>query len=146
MTTVTFDPTTFRALFSAFANVTTYPDAVLQIRFDTATIYMSPDVWPCGMTEARLSYCLQLLTAHLQALSDILAGGGTAGIVIQSKVGDVSVGLASPPYGTDAWRYWLNLTPYGQQLLALLETLGAGGFYVGGLPETAAFRKFGGVF
>lgn len=146
MTTITFDPDAFRLVFPAFADPAVYPDAVLQVRFDVATFHINPNVYPCGMTAGQLTYCLQLMTAHLQTLATLAAGGNVAGIVIQSKVGDVQVGLAPPPYGTSQWRYWLNLTPWGQELLALLSTLGAGGFYVGGLPESAAFRKFGGIF
>lgn len=144
---ITFDPAAFRALFPAFADATAYPDAVLELRFGVACLYVTPNVYPCGdMTEAQQTYVLQLMVAHLMALADIQAHKGTAGIVTQSKVGDVAVSLAQPPYGTSAWRYWLNLTPYGVELLGLLGVLAAPGMYVGGLSETAAFRKVAGVF
>lgn len=48
--------------------------------------------------------------------------------------------VAAAP-GTTSYTYWLNSTPYGQQLAALLARCSAGGFYVGGLPERAAFRS-----
>ncbi|MNJ79317.1 hypothetical protein D3C77_772930 [compost metagenome] len=44
------------------------------------------------------------------------------------------------------WSYWLGMTPYGMQLMALLKVCTGGGLYVGGLPERAAFRSVGGIF
>lgn len=138
MSTITLDLTAFRALFPAFAGVS---DATVQANWAVATSYVSSDTYGCMSVEAR-TYALQLMTAHLLSLSQAPASG----VTLQSKVGDVSVGLAQPPYGTSPWRYWLNLSPYGPQLLALLDAQAAGGLYVGGLPERAAFRKVWGVF
>jgi hypothetical protein len=53
--------------------------------------------------------------------------------------------MQAPP-AANAWQYWLNTSPYGMQLLALLQAKGVGGLYVGGLPERDAFRKVYGVF
>lgn len=150
MAAITLDIAAFRLGFPQFADPVAYPDPYIQLKFDLATGFISP--WPsaCGLPEATLRSCLYLMTAHLLYLDTVMKAGGsysgTAGIVQGSKVGDVQVTLAVPPYGTSEWRYWLNLSPYGQQLLALLEIQAAGGFYVGGLPERAAFRRVGGEF
>lgn len=135
---IALDLATFRALYPEFADVAAFPDQLITIRFETASGFVS-----LATCSASGPY---LMTAHLMALSAQRAAGDTAGIVLMSKVGDVSVQLAQPPWGTDAWRYWLNLTPYGQELLALLEVNAVGGTYVGGLPERSAFRKVGGIF
>lgn len=148
MSTITFDVAAFRVAFPQFADPTAFPNVWLQAQFDVATGFVSNEIYGC-MTVAIQTYCLQLMTAHLLAIGVIIASGnytGTPGIVTGSKVGDVSVTLAQPPYGTDDWRYWLMLTPYGAQLLALLSAQAVGGFYIGGLPERAAFRKVGGIF
>jgi hypothetical protein len=138
----------FRALFPQFASNIAFPDSVIQLQFDLATSYISASEYG-DMSVAARTNALYMMTAHLLALNIIIASGGYTGkpgIVTQSRVGDVAVTVAQPPYGTSAWRYWLALTPYGVQLLALLEAQAVGGFYVGGLPERAAFRKVGGVF
>jgi hypothetical protein len=147
MSTITLDPAAFRALFPQFADPVKWPDAALSIQFGAATGYVSADTYG-DMTVAARTNALYLMTAHLLALGVTIASGnytGQPGIVINSRVGDVQVQLQPPPE-RGQWRYWLNLTPYGAQLVALLEAQSVGGFYVGGLPERAAFRKVAGVF
>lgn len=147
MSTITLNPAAFRALFPQFANSTTFPDVALEIQFGAATGYVSADTYG-DMSEPVRTQALYLMMAHLLALGVIIASGnytGTPGIVTQSSVGDVSVSLQPPPE-RGQWRYWLNMTPYGAQLVALLEMQSAGGFFVGGLPERAAFRKVAGIF
>ncbi len=147
MTTIVFNPTTFRVLFPQFANVTTFPDVLLQANFDMATGYVSSEM--CGdMTVAVRTQALNLMTAHLLALGVIIAQNayqGQAGIVTGATVDQISITLSPPPH-TSQFSWWLNTTPYGAQLLALLSMQSAGGFYVGGLPERAAFRRVGGGF
>lgn len=148
MSTITLDIAAFRELFPQFA-ADPPSDALITAQWGLATAYVSADTYGCMPVQAR-TYALQLMTAHLLALGVIIANGGTytgtPGIVTSSKVGDVQVSLAQPPYGTSPWRYWLALTPYGAQLLALLDAQAVGGFFVGGLPERSAFRKVGGIF
>lgn len=148
MSTITLDLVTFRALFPQFADTAKFPDQLVQLQFDMATSYISADTYG-DMPVAARTNALYLMTAHLLMLGVIIATGnysGVPGVVTGSSVGDVSVTLQAPPSGTSQWRWWLNLTPYGQQLLALLQAQAAGGFYVGGLPERAAFRKVYGIF
>jgi len=143
---IELDITAFKALFPQFA---TTADPLVTAQWGMATAYISADTYG-DMPVAARTYCLQLMTAHLLAIGIVILNGGsytgTPGIVTQSKVGDVSVTLAPPPYGTSQWRYWLSLTPYGLQLSALLDAQSVGGFYVGGLPERAAFRKVAGIW
>lgn len=147
MSTITLDLAAFRALFPQFADETAFPDAAIQVQFGLATSYVSADTYG-DMTIPARTNALYLMTAHLLALGVIIASGnytGQPGIVIASRVGDVQVQLQPPPE-RGQWRYWLNLTPYGAQLIALLDAQAVGGFFVGGLPERAAFRKVGGIF
>lgn len=149
MTTITLDLAAFRARFPQFADSTAFPDAVIEAQFDLATCYVSADTYG-DMSEHCRTQALYLMTAHLLALGVIVAAGGSytgqPGVVTGSSVGDVSVTLAAPPSGTSQWRWWLNTTPYGAQLIALLDAQAVGGFHVGGLPERAAFRKVAGIF
>lgn len=148
MSTIALNIPLFRERFVQFAVPAAFPDAVIDMNWVMATQYVSDSSYGCVPVAAR-ELAIQLMTAHLMALAVIIAsnnGGGVPGIVTAATIDKVSVTLATPPYGTDEWRYWLNLTPYGTQLLALLSAQSAGGYYVGGWPERSAFRVAGGVF
>lgn len=142
----TFDVAAFRLAFPAFADSTLFPTETLQMNWDTAGCYVDNTNSNC---EALSGDCrlraLNLMTAHLTALSALVAAGQIPGLVQTATVDKVSVSLTPPPLKTQ-WQWWLSLTPYGQQLLALLQVSGVGGFYIGGLPELSAFRKVGGIF
>jgi len=147
MSTLTFDPATFRILFPQFANVTAFPDVKLQADFDMATAYVSPDTYGDMPAPAR-GQALNLMTAHLLALGVIIAQNGyqgQVGIIQGATIDRVAITLTPPPVRSQ-WSWWLNTTPYGAQLAGLLDAQSVGGFYVGGLPERAAFRKVGGIF
>lgn len=147
MSTITLDPAAFRALFPQFADPAKYPDAALSIQFDMATSYVSADTYG-DMTAAARTNALYLMTAHLLALGAIIAQNnysGQVGVVQAATIDGVSVTLQPPPQ-RGQWRWWLNTTPYGAQLVALLDAQSVGGFFVGGLPERAAFRRVGGGF
>lgn len=148
MSVITFNVAEFRAAFPAFSDETKFPDATLQGYFDSACLFIDPNTsacWYFGLKEAAKKRALYLMTAHLAQLSTIIAGGQTPGQVQGSTIDKVSVTLTPPPQ-QNQWQWWLGLTAYGQQLLAILQVKAAGGFYIGGRPELAAFRKVGGVF
>lgn len=147
MSTITLDPAAFRALFPQFADPVKWPDAALSIQFGAATGYVSADTYG-DMPVAARTNALYLMTAHLLALGVIIAQNnysGQVGVVQGAVVDHVQITLTPPPVKSQ-WQWWLNTTPYGAQLLGLLEAQAAGGFYVGGLPERAAFRKVAGIF
>lgn len=142
--TYVFDIPAFRISYPAFANVDTFPDATLQMYFDTATCYVANENYGCLADDCRYR-ALTLMTAHLVALSVLIAAGQVPGMVQNATIDKVTVGLTPPPL-PNQFQWWLGLTPYGQQLLALLQVSSVGGFYVGGLPERSAIRKVYGVF
>lgn len=147
MSTITLDPAAFRALFPQFADPAKFPDAALSIQFGAATGYVSADTYG-DMTVGARTNALYLMLAHLMAIGVIIAQNnyqGQVGIVTGAVVDHVQITLTPPPVKSQ-WQWWLNTTPYGAQLVALLQAQAAGGFYVGGLPERAAFRKVGGIF
>lgn len=144
MSTLTFDVALFRSQFPAFADETAYPDATLQAFFDVATCYVS-DV-DCGrLMGACRQYALNAMTAHLVFISDLAGAGGTPAFVTSTTIGSVSVSV-QPNQNTDQWTWWLNLSPYGSQLVALLAGAAIGGILVGGSPERSPFRQVGGGF
>lgn len=147
MTTIIFNPATFRVLYPQFADPAAFPDLKLSAEFDMATAYVSPEVAGDMPAPAR-TQALNLMTAHLLALGVLIAQNGytgQVGVVQAATVDNISITLQPPPE-RGQWRWWLNTTPYGAQLASLLEMQSAGGFYVGGLPERAAFRRVGGGF
>lgn len=142
--------TAFRALFPAFSDLTRYPDTSLDAWWDMAGDFIKEGWALSGDTFVRAQ---QMLTAHLAALATASATGSTVsgaggkgtGAVQSASEGGVSVTFVAPPVKS-AWQHWLSQSPYGQQLWALLSMVGAGGLYVGGLPERQAFRKAGGTW
>ena len=101
----------FRARFSEFTNVTTYPDARIQIFIDDAYALVNTS---CPNADMMIVY----LTAHLLILGDITANGDTSTIkgVASESVGDVSVNYGS---GTGTAQDDYYKTAYGQRYLDL---------------------------
>ena len=138
MVTVVLDVSSFRARFKAFSSVTTYPNTTIETTWNTSTIYIS-DVINEFFPSDKLELALQQMTAHLLTISDKLTSSSKQmGIVASSTIGSVSVSMVAPKQVSE-WEFWLNQTPYGQQLLALLNTVTAGGFYIGGSYPRLAY-------
>lgn len=144
MADITFDIAAFRANFPAFASETAYPDETLQSFWDAATCYISATNYGYLNGDCR-ARALMLMTAHLIEISNLAKSGQATGVITSSTIDKISVAMQAPP-STNAWQYWLSITPYGMQLRALLEAKSVGGFYIGGSPERSAFRKVYGCF
>lgn len=139
-----FDVDQFRIDFPMFSDKTLFPDARLQMYWDWATCYISDCDY--GYLHGSCRYfAIELMVAHLAQLNIIIAAGETPGQVIGATISKISVTLQGSP-NPNQWQWWLNQTPFGQQLLALLQAKAVGGFYIGGSPERSAFRKVGGIF
>lgn len=100
----------------------------------------------CGVLKnERRVIAIYLLTAHLSVLrlksqtetssGGASAGSGSAGLVASASVGEVSVSYQQIPATNDMFDYWLATTPYGQELLAMLNMLSSIPFYIGGSLE-----------
>lgn len=150
MAAIPLDLVAFRALFPAYSNPAKYPDALIESYYTQAGCYISNNDSPCSILRGDcLALALNLMTAHLLFLADVVASGkapgSTPGLVVGATIDMITVTLQAPPAASQ-WQWWLNLSPYGQRLLALLQVKGSGGFYIGGRPERSAFRGVGGVF
>lgn len=144
MTTILFDPSVFRAQAPQFANTAIYPDAQIQAQWNLATSYISDSrvvgAWERISAGQQVS-ALNLMTAHLMSLNLAIASGQPAGVVQGASIDKISVQMVPPP-DLNGWRWWLCQTPYGQQLVALLEVAAVGGRFVSaGAPVLAAFRR-----
>lgn len=129
-----FELSVFRELYPQFEAVS---DAAVNAAASQANCYID--------STCADDCAIYLMVAHLLQLAANIAAGTPSGQITTASIDKVSVTVAQAP-GTDSYRYWLNGTPYGQQLAALLARCSAGGMYVGGLPERAAFRSVGGLF
>lgn len=144
MATLTFDVTLFRTQFPAFSSSTTFPTVTLQMYWDMATIYVNDEGAYGSLQAVKRQTAINMMTAHLTAISVIVAAGETVGYEQAATIDKASVTL-TPPVARNAYQWWLNTTPYGQQLLALLQAVAVGGFYVGGSANVLAFRGVAGV-
>lgn len=142
MSTIEFDVDQFRQAFPEFSDPVQYPDATLQMYWDTATCFISDNDYGC-LSGACRRQAINLLTAHLCKISEAAQSGGLAGQTQSATIDKVSVSLTPPP-NKSQYSWWLNQTPYGAQAEALLSTKAVGGLYIGGRPETSAFRHVGG--
>jgi hypothetical protein len=141
---IVYDDALFRAQCPEFADETKYPPALIQMYWDQATCIVSNEDYGPLMGDCR-ALGLNLLTAHLLKISQNIMKGKQGGYVVSSTIDKISVQRLAPP-SVSEFDWWLNQTPYGQQLLVMLEVHTVGGFSFGGLPERSAFRKVNGVF
>jgi len=139
MAILTFDVVLFRAAYPAFSDSTTYPDSLLQMYWDTGTCYISDENYG-WLQDACRQLALNLMTAHLTYLSTLINVGKSGTIKQSATIDKVTVTYVPPPINDSEFDWWLNTSPYGQQLLSLLQVQSVGGFYVGGSPERAAFN------
>lgn len=142
MNCIQYDDAAFREMFRAFPLTVQNSPTVIQAYWDTATAYVSDRKGGCyigGMTVAQRTLALNLMTAHLVYLSGMIAKGDSPGVMTGATIDKVSVTMQPPP-APNQWQYWLNQSPYGQQLLALLQVASVGGFYVSSaVPGRAGF-------
>lgn len=145
MATHTFNYALFQQQCPEFATAPTQD--ILQVYFDMATQYANPDDnWCGGFNGAGLDLVLNLLTAHIAKIQQLVAAGQDSVIVTAATIDKVSISLMQPPV-KDSFQYWLMTTPYGKQILALARAKFGGGFYAAtGLHERHGFRKVGGTF
>lgn len=140
---MTLDISVFRGMYPVYADETAYPDALLQTYYEMGKCYISDN--DCTLKEVCREQALMLMLAHLLYIKTLADQGNKAVVVTSATEGKVSVGIAQPPT-PDNFSYWLNTTPYGPQILAMLEIASTGGWHVGGSSERQGFRKAGGGF
>ncbi len=135
MQTVTVSLSDFYAQFPIF-NADTY-SSICPLCFDRSQIYISSTYKnSVRLVGDKRALAIYLLTAHMSFLTlNNQNNTGQLGQIGSASVDGVSIGYVQLPTSTDAFSYWLTLSPYGLELLALLETLTAVPFYVGGSLE-----------
>jgi hypothetical protein len=145
---LTFDYAGFIVQVPQYSNAIKYPEATLQAYWNGAINYVS-NVSNFGKIQGTArQYALNWMTAHLVFISDLATAGQVPGMITTAGVDKVNVSLTPPPL-PNQWQWWLNLSPYGQQLLAQLQAQSVGGFFVSGTqggitgyPNTWALGNF----
>ena len=137
------DLTTFRTNFPLYSDESTYTDMLLETQFEIGKCFIADN--DCTFPEKCREYALQLMLSHLLYCRNESNSGNNSGVIQSATEGDVSVSFAVPNID-DSWTYWFQLSPFGKELLAMLNAQSVGGFYVGGMPERKGFRKVGGSF
>lgn len=123
----------FRLIFKQFKDKTKFPDPVIKHELSIANCFLGePSDDYCSITKTNL------FVAHLLAIREMIESGQKTCLVATSSVDAVSISLAQPPINTD-FKYWLSVTSFGLQLLAMLEAESIGGIYVGGSPILSSF-------
>lgn len=141
MSDITLVLSDFRTQFPVYFGSS---DAQITMYFNMATDYISVKNYGLLKDNSR-TLALYLLTAHLLHIAGQVSNNIHSGVVTSATEGSVSVSLMQPNV-TSALKFWLNQSPYGQQLLALLSVKSAFGLYVGGSKSQANIRKSDGTF
>ncbi len=141
--TIDLDLTSFRTNFPNYSDEESYTDTLLETQYEIGKCYITDN--DCTLGETCREYALQAMLAHLVYIRDLNTSGNATRIITSASEDGVSVSLSEPP-SSNNFEYWLNVSPYGQEVLALLTRASAGGFYIGGSCERRGFRKIGGGF
>jgi hypothetical protein len=146
MACISYNDAAFRALFPSYANPTTYPQSTVQGLWNQAILYVSNQYGGgyCVMSLAQQTQAINLMTAHLLFLQGMITAGTMPTLTTGASIDKVSVTLTPPPL-PNQWQWWLGLSPYGQQLLALFQVVTVGGFFASSAPPGRAGFKFSGV-
>lgn len=131
---IALDIAAFRAAFPAFSDETDYPDALLNTQWAFAQCYFTDNSCDCD------EYKLWLMLAHLLFINDQITAGNSGQVVASATEGPVNVSFAQPP-NTSNFTYWLQTSPYGIQLSALLNVNQLPEYY-GGSSSLGAFYQW----
>lgn len=113
---------TYETFISDFPEFATVSQAEYSRIYKRANIIFFSDA---PATAINLLAC-ELLIAHMIYLQNKTNAGqcglSTGGFVQSASVHDVSVSVSAMPT-KDNLQYWLSLTPYGQELLGMIDAL-----------------------
>lgn len=104
---------------------------VVQLYWNGAVNYVSPIANFGAIKGAARQYALNWMTAHLIFISNIASANRVPGLITGATIDKVNVTLTPPPL-PNQWQWWLGLSPYGQQLLAQLQSQSVGGSFASG--------------
>jgi len=136
--------------FAIYSDPTSYPQIKLQAYWNNAINYIS-NVGNFGAIQGdQREYAIQLMMSHLIYLTNLVntgngagsGSGGSPGTIpyqLQSATIDKVTVTVTPPPNPNQFQWWLGLSPFGQELLAMLQIQSSGGQYYGGSYVRAGF-------
>lgn len=139
--------------FALYANPTNYPESLLLNYWNVAINYITAANWG-DIHDDKRQYAIQLMLSHIIYLTNLINTGngfgtgtggapGTVPYQMQSATIDKVSVQVTPPPNPNQFQWWLGTTPFGQQLLAMLQIHSVGGHYVGGSNVRAGFLGAG---
>lgn len=135
--------------FVLYSDSTYYPESILQTYWNIALNYASPvDFGDINGTQRQ--YAIQLMMSHIIFLTNLIntgygfgnGTGGSPGTIpyqLESATIDKVNVTVTPQPNPNEFEWWLGTSPFGQQLLAMLQTQTVGGHYIGGSNLRAGF-------
>lgn len=112
-----------RNTFPEFSDETKYPDSLISSFILQAGCYISTQNYGCLTADCR-TLLIELMVVHLIYINNMIlansATGGQVGQMASASIDSVSVNMVIPD-NSNALKYWLNQSPYGQRYLALLS-------------------------
>jgi len=118
-------PADIRARYPEFSNVTTFPDARIQVFIDDAELELAPDEWGNSYNRG-----MSALTAHFLSLATMSSKGGgvsgSLGPIAARSIGDVSVSFGGMGGGLTQMENYFLTTPYGQDYWRMVQLYGVG--------------------
>lgn len=115
-TPITIDTARFRELFPYFADIS---DESICAAYQGAGSYIATMPGVIGLDLATQTRGVYLATAHIAYL---MKNPDKFRALSSASEGSVSASFAVPPT-KDLFQYYLSLTPYGLELLAILSTI-----------------------
>lgn len=116
MTEITVNPNTFRQLFPAFS---TLDDTTIDLLTCGVGSYISTIPGAIGLDIKMQTRGVYLATAHIAYMRE---NPDKFRMTTSASEGSVSASFATPP-NNNIRDYWLSLSPYGLELLAILATI-----------------------
>ena len=128
---ITFNYASFIAQCPAYSDPVAYPESTLQQYWNGAINYVSNISNFGDIQGPSRAYALNLMTAHLVFYAGLIAAQQVPALMQTAAIDKVSIGVTPPPL-PNQWQWFLDISPYGQQLLALLQVNSVGGHYIAG--------------
>jgi hypothetical protein len=120
-------PDEFRAASPNFADTTTYPDEMIQLYLNAASLLLPACVWGRTLGLATVLFVNHNLTLFAQQFPN---GIGSTPVPLRGPVQSETAGALSVSYDMQAVldpdAGWWNYTPYGQLFYRLMMIFGAG--------------------
>ena len=140
MAAIEFNLQAFYAAFPAFQQK---PVDSLQQYWNVALSYVDNQIYGCTNVANQTQY-LNLMTAHLVALSDLIIAGETPGMVTGAGIDKVNVTLQPPPE-KNQFQWWLNLTSTACSFWRFCRSIPSAGSMSAAAPNSARSERSAGA-